>query len=280
MEWFTILLSSVITAISPGGLIVDTVVADTLRSQVADVEDLAVRVDNTPSYQLLQGKIDRIRIASRGIEPIKNLRIESFELETDPVDLDLNRLQQSGSINKLLAYLYKPFQGAFRLVIKESDLNQALASFNIKEQLQTLIDSLLPPQAPQFKILTLRLNFLEENRIGLAVELEQVAEEGEAANLLAIAAEAGFTIEKGRSIKLTDLTATLNDRQLSQRFLGLLTTGINERLDLAIFEERGIIARILRLKFDEETLEIAAFFRLNPAKSSSLSKAGLTHLMR
>ena len=280
MEWFTILLSSVITAISPGGLIVDTVVADTLRSQVADVEDLAVRVDNTPSYQLLQGKIDRIRIASRGIEPIKNLRIESFELETDPVDLDLNRLQQSGSINKIQASLNKPFQGAFRLVIKESDLNQALASFNIKEQLQTLIDSLLPPQAPQFKILTLRLNFLEENRIGLAVELEQVAEEGEAANQLAIAAEAGFTIEKGRSIKLTDLTATLNDRQLSQRFLGLLTTGINERLDLAIFEERGIIARILRLKLDEETLEIAAFFRLNPATPSSLSKVGLTHLMR
>ncbi|MGB5771982.1 MAG: DUF2993 domain-containing protein, partial [Crocosphaera sp.] len=51
MEWFTILLSSFITIISPVGLIVDRVVADALRSQVAGVEELAVRIDNTPSYQ-------------------------------------------------------------------------------------------------------------------------------------------------------------------------------------------------------------------------------------
>ncbi|MEM8779719.1 MAG: DUF2993 domain-containing protein [Cyanobacteria bacterium P01_G01_bin.49] len=265
MEWFTILLSSFITAISPVGLIVDTVVADTLRSQVAGVEELAVRVDNTPSYQPLQGKIDRIRIASRGLELIENLRIESFELETDPIDLNLNRLQEPGGLKKIQTSLNKPFQGAFRVVIKESDLNQALESTNIKSQLQTLIDGLLPAQAPQFEILTLRLNFIEKNRLGLEAELEQVAEEGETNNQLAIAAEVGFDVEKGRSIKLIDFSATLNERKLSQRFLDLLTTGINQRLDLATFEERGIVARLLKLNFDEETLDIVAFVRLNPA---------------
>lgn len=266
MEWFTILLSSVITAISPVGLIVDTVVAESLRSQVADVEKLAVRVDNTPSYQPLQGKIDRIRLASRGIEPLENLRIESFELETDPIDLDLKRLQEPGGIKNIQASLNKPFQGAFRLVVKEKDINDALGSSNIKAQLQTLVDTLLPPQAPQFEILSLRLNFIEENRLGLDVKLQQAAEEGETGNRLAITAEVGFQVEKGRSIQLVDLNATLNEQQLSQRFLNLLTTGINERLDLATFEERGIVARILRLNLDEETLDIVAFIRLNPVK--------------
>ncbi|MEA5510281.1 DUF2993 domain-containing protein [Crocosphaera sp. UHCC 0190] len=267
MEWFTILLSSFIAAITPVGFIVDTVVANTLRAQVAGVEELAVRVDNTPSYQPIQGKVDRIRIASRGLEPIENLRIDSFELETDPLDFDLNRIQQPGGIKKLRESLRKPFQGAFRMVIKETDLNQALESPNIKVQIQKLLDQVLPPQAPRFEIVKLRLNFLQENRLGLEVELKQEAEEGQESNQLDITAEVSFQVEGGRSIKLIDLSATLNERKLSQRFLGLLTEGINQQLDLAIFENQGFIARILKLNLNEDTLDIVAFFRLNPASA-------------
>ncbi len=263
MEWFTILLSSFITIISPVGLIVDRVVADALRSQVAGVEQLAVRVDNTPSYQPISGKIDRILIASRGIEIIENLRIDSFELETDAIDIDINKLQTLGGIKEIPSSLNKPFQGAFSLVINENDLNEALESNKIRSQLQKLVDSLLPPQAPQFEILKLRLNFIAENRLGLAVELEQEAAEGEKPNKLAITAEVGFEVEKGRKISLIDLNATLNERKLSQRFLTLLTTGISERLDLGTFEDKGLIARILELNINDNTVIIAAFFRIN-----------------
>ena len=90
MEFFTIFLSSLLTVFSPVGLVVDTVIANNIRSQVDDVEELAVRVDNTPSYQLTQGKVDRVRIASRGIKPIEDFRIETLEIETDSIDVKIN----------------------------------------------------------------------------------------------------------------------------------------------------------------------------------------------
>ncbi|MGH2415639.1 MAG: LmeA family phospholipid-binding protein, partial [Microcystaceae cyanobacterium] len=79
MEFLTIFLSSLLAAISPAGLILETVVENTLRDRVEAVEQLEVRIDNTPSYQVLQGKVDRVRIASRGVEPIPHLRIEALE---------------------------------------------------------------------------------------------------------------------------------------------------------------------------------------------------------
>ncbi|MDJ0599233.1 MAG: DUF2993 domain-containing protein [Crocosphaera sp.] len=266
MEVFTIFLSSLITIISPIGVVVDTVVAEQLRSQVASVEKLAVRVDNTPSYQPIAGKIDRIRIASRGIEIVENLRIDTFDLETDPIDVDINKVQNLAGIKRLQSSLNKPLQGAFRMVIKEDDLNTALEADNIREQLQSLVDTVLPPEAPSFNIIKLQIDFITENRLALEIELEQAATEGESPTELAIAAEVGFEIEQGKKIKLTDLSAVINDRKLSSRFANILEAGINDRLSLDIFGEQGFLVRILQLNLNDETLDIAAFFSLSPSE--------------
>ena len=93
MEWFTIFLSGLITTISPIGLIVDNVIENELRSQVVNAEKLLVRIDNTPSYKIVNGKVDHIYIASRKVEVIKNLTIDSFELETDSVDIDIKKAE-------------------------------------------------------------------------------------------------------------------------------------------------------------------------------------------
>ncbi|MDJ0729971.1 MAG: DUF2993 domain-containing protein [Crocosphaera sp.] len=268
MEVFTIFLSSLITILSPLGVVVDTVVAEQLRSQVASVEELAVRIDNTPSYQPITGKIDRIRIASRGLEIIENLRIDTLDLETDTIDVDLNQIQNLAGIKSIQSSLNKPFQGAFRLVIKEEDLNSALEAYSIREQLQGLVNTILPPEAPRFKILKLQVNFMAENRLALEIELEQEAEEGEPPTQLAIAAEVGFEIEQGKKIKLTDLSAIINERKLSSRFANILVAGISDRLTLDIFADQGFLVRILQLNMDEKTLDIAAFFRLDPAKDN------------
>ena len=98
MEWLAIILSGILAAISPAGVILDRLAADALRSQVAGVEELAVRIDNTPSYQVLQGKIQRVRLASRGLEPIPQLRLAVLELDTDPLtDRKSTRLNSSHS---------------------------------------------------------------------------------------------------------------------------------------------------------------------------------------
>ncbi len=268
MDVFTLFLSSLITLISPVGVVVDTVVAQQLRSQVAGVEELAVRVDNTPSYQPIAGKIDRIRIASRGIEIIENLRIDTFDVETDPIDVDLNKIQNLKGIKAVQSSLNKPLQGAFRMVIKEDDLNTALEAYSIREELQGLLDTVLPPEAPSFNILKLQINFMAENRLALEIELEQEGEEGEPPTELNIAAEVAFEIEQGKKIKLTDLSAIINDRKLSSRFANILVAGISERLSLDIFSDQGFLVRILQLNLNDETLDVAAFFRLDAGEDN------------
>ncbi len=268
MEFFVIFLSSLLTVLSPIGLVVDTVVAKTIRSQVNDVEELAVRIDNTPSYQPIQGKIDRVRIASRGIEPIENFRIEALEIETDAIDVNINNLQAK-NLKGIRQSLRKPLQGGLRLVIKENDINQALESDEIRARLQKIINSIVPEQVPEFKILTLRVEFKPENRLGIKVELQQLKESDEEnpPETIELSLEAGFKTEDGRSLQVLDLNGKLNDRTLSKQFLSRF-----EQFDLATLEKRGIMTRLLQLKVDDETLDLVSFIRLEPLKSEGESR--------
>jgi hypothetical protein len=93
MEFFTILVSSLLALVSPVGLVVDQIALNAIRSQFEKVDQLQVRVDNAPSYQLLQGKVERVRIAGRGLQ-LKQIRIAAIELETDPINLDPRSLGQ------------------------------------------------------------------------------------------------------------------------------------------------------------------------------------------
>jgi hypothetical protein len=267
MEWFTIILSSLLAAISPTGLILDRVVENTLRSQVEGVEHLEVRIDNTPSYQVLQGKVDRIRIASRGVQPIANLRIAIAELETDPLDVDLQRLQREGE-KALPQALRQPAQGAVRLVITESDLNQALQSPNLKSRLETVINDLVARNkeaaTSSFKVLNARLEFLQNNRLSFQIQLQPSESEKDASELIAIKLETGLNLIAGRSLQLSEPTGTFNNRRLSTRLLRGFAQGLSEELDLRRLEKRGITARLLKFSLGEEEMKIAAFIRIEP----------------
>lgn len=263
MEFLTFFLSSLLTVLSPIGLVIDTVVANTIRSQVNDVEELAVRIDNTPSYQPIQGKVDRIRIASRGIEPIENFRIEALELETDSIDVNINNLQVK-NLKGIRQSLRKPLQGGLRLIFKESDINQALKSDQIRTKLQNIINNLVSEQVPEFKILTFHVEFKPKNCLGIKVKLQQLKESDkeELSETIVLSLEAGFKTEDGRAIQILDLKGELNGRTLSKKFLSRF-----QQFDLAALEKQGIITRLLKLKVDEESLELVSFIRLEPLKS-------------
>lgn len=265
MEWLTITLASVLTLLTPAGAIIDTVLAHTLRSQVQKVEQLAVRVDNTPNYQVLQGKIDRVRISARGIYPLAGVRIEKIELETEPISLDLRRLQQKNS--SLAAALRRPAAGALHLVLTETNLNQALQSAAVKEQIQTLINNLIPSReefgSTKYQLSQANFNFLNNNRVALSLQLETQRPDEPAATLN-LSLEVGFKLVQGRKIELIDPTATLNGRRISSRLLKGFAEGISTQLDLKNFEKQGIIARLLQLQIDDDKLSIVAFGRIEP----------------
>ncbi|MDB9419206.1 MAG: DUF2993 domain-containing protein [Microcystis viridis Mv_BB_P_19951000_S69] len=265
MEWLTITLASVLTLLTPAGAIIDTVLAHTLRSQVQKVEQLAVRVDNTPNYQVLQGKIARVRISARGIYPLADVRIEKIELETEPISLDLRQLQQKNG--SLAAALRRPAAGALHLVLTETNVNQALQSAAVKEQIQTLINHLIPSRgefgSTKYQLSQANFNFLNNNRVTLSLQLETQRPDEPAASLN-LSLEVGFKLVQGRKIELIEPTATLNGRRISSRLLKGFAEGISTQLDLKNFEKQGIIARLLQLQIDDDKLSIAVFGRIEP----------------
>lgn len=260
MEWLTIVLAGLLTAISPVGLILDKVIADTLRNQVQSAETIAVRVDNVPSYSVLQGKLDRLRVASRNIEPIENVKIAVLEVETDPLDIDINQLDQG-----LREALRKPLQGAVRLVMTEADINQAFASDQVKSQIQAIIDDILPESASRFELSNLRLELLPENRLQLDLNLQQA----QTNDPLDLALAVQLKIVDGRSLQLSDLEGSINGRRLSSRLLNSFVQGSRGRLDLRSLEKKGIFVRILQFETTDDQMHLAVFGRLDPLPSTA-----------
>lgn len=279
MEFITILFSSLLAAISPAGLIVDHVIAKTIRSQVKSVEQLEVRIDNAPSYQILQGKVERVRIASRGIQPIANLRIEVLELETDPIDIDLHQLQERknkeerrGEIRENLSNfivnkgLRKPLQGAVRIVVTEADINHALQSTEIKSYLQKLVNRLIPKQddeqTERYQLSNPQIDLLANNRLRFQVQLRPGSSQQETSDQLEIMLEVGLNVVAGRSLQLVEPTGTLNRRKLSTRLLKSFAQGLDSQLDLRKLEKKGITARLLQLSLEQDQITLAGFLKV------------------
>ena len=260
MELLTILLSSFLAIISPVGFIVDRVVESRLRSQLEAVEELEVRIDNAPNYQILQGKAEKIRVASRGIEPIPDLRIAVLEFETDPIDLDLEQLHQG----RRSPLLQQPLQGGVRLVLTEADLNRALQSPRLQSYLQQRL-SRLSRRLERYEVLNPRVDLLDNNRVGVQLELAQSGEQ-----TLTIALESGIEVVEGHRFRLIDPKGTIDGRPLSSRLLQGIAQGLSDRFDLQSLEKTGMTLRLLQLEIDNHQINGAAFVRVE-AGSLNLS---------
>lgn len=267
MEWFLIALTSFLTIISPIGLVVDQVIDHNIRDRVKSVEELSVRVDNTPSFQIIKGKVNRVRIASQGIEPLDHVRIQTLDVETDPIDINLDNLKTS-NLQELRSSLRKPLQGAIHLVITPGDINNALADATIKAKLQDLLNKILPEEAPKLELLSAKVIFLDHNRWQTQVELQQKSEDSEPPETLSLLVETGIKVNQGKSLELVEPTASLNDRKISSRILKSVVGSFSDRLDLTRFENQGIMARLLKLDINPQEINLAAFIRLNPLDNS------------
>lgn len=257
MELFTIFLSSLLGIVSPVGFVVDQVAADAIRNQLDRVETLAVRVDNTPNYQLAQGKVDRVRIAGRGIYPEAEIRIAALDIETDAIAVDPSRLRR-GQVE-----LKQPLNAGVRLVLTQADINQALQSPQISESLRNLsLDFLGSPaqQLERYDFVNPQIEFLDNNRLRFQVTLQ--SQQSEARTPIVV--ESGIQILAGRQLQLLEPTATIDGSPVPPQLVNLLIGGISQRLDLAKLEERGITVRVLQWSLDHQQLSVAAFVQIDP----------------
>ncbi|MBR8828816.1 MAG: DUF2993 domain-containing protein [Gomphosphaeria aponina SAG 52.96 = DSM 107014] len=255
MELIAILLSSLLTLISSTGLLIDKAIANTLRSRLEEVEQLEVRVDNTPSYQILQGKINRIRIASRGVQPTPNLRIEVLEIETDPINIDLQNLRQKG-ISSFQESLREPVTAGVRLVLTEADINQALAAKAIQSRIEELLKKLSGSGSRSYEVVNPQIDLLGDDRLKIMVQLRRSQD----AEPLNINLELGVKVVEGRTLDLINPVGTANGRALSSRLLNGFAERLSSRLDLRRLEKSGTMAKILQLDQDQDEIELAAIF--------------------
>ena len=259
MEFLTILLSSVLALVSPVGLVIDRTAENAIRSQFEKVEHLQVRVDNAPSYQLLQGKVERVRIAGRGLQlKQQDLSIAVLELETDPIDLDPR------SLGLRQPKLQRPFQAGVRLVLTQEHINQALKSPELTASLRNLGISELGNETDEpeqrYDFVNPRVEFLENNRLRFQVKLTSGS-----VKPLTITGESGLGVRLGRQIQLIEPGVYVNQEAVPNQLVSAIAASLSKQLDLRNMSGYGIQARLLKLKVSQNELEIAAFLRVEPS---------------
>jgi hypothetical protein len=267
MEFFAILLSSVLGVLSPAGFVVDQLAEDAIRDRLESAEQLAVRIDNRPSSRFLQGRADRLRIAGRGLYPIEGVRIAALELETDPISLDPVSLRTGKP------QLEQPLRAGVRLVLNRDDINQALRSPMIADRLRELSLNLLASSSAEalqrYEFVDPQVEFLADDRIRLTVTLARGN-----ADRQAIVAESGVAIEQGRQLQLIEPRLSFNGQPVPPQVIDLLIGGLSDRLDLARLEDQGLTARVLNLEVAAEQVTIAGFISVDSEFVSGIDPTG------
>ncbi len=257
MELITILLSGLLGLLAPIGLISDRLVASAIRDRLDSAETLAVRIDNAPSYQLLQGKVQRVRIAGRGIVPQPDLRIAVLELETDAIALN------PASIRQGKPQLDEPLQAGIRVEVTEADVNRFLQSAAIAERLKKMNFNLPgsgSQQAEPYNVTKVQVDFLANNRVKVRATLQGQRSGTEAK----ITAESGFAITLGRQLQLVDPKVRFGETAVPAEIITLRTTGLIQQLDLGRFEGSGLTSIVLNFQIQDNQLDLAAFVRVEP----------------
>ncbi|NER83041.1 MAG: DUF2993 domain-containing protein [Leptolyngbya sp. SIO1D8] len=257
MELITIVLSSLFTLIAPVGLVADQVAEGLIRDRIHQAEALEVRIDNVPNFQLAGGRVERFRLAGRGVYPVPEFRIDVIDVETDPIDLDLGALQ-SGEV-----VLDEPIQSAAHLILKTDDINALLKSQRVQALLDTLRFSLpggTEREANRYGLANPQVAFLPENRLRITVDLEdRVQSEKVEARV-----ESGFDVIDGHRLVLLEPMVMVDGQAVPHQLVDAFLEGIRSELTLKQLEEVSVIARVLKFELRPEALDVAVFVRVDP----------------
>lgn len=259
MDIIIAILTSLLAIASPVGAIVDQLAENAIRDQLAGAEELYVRLDNMPNYQILNGRISHVRAAGRGIYPVPDLRIAAVDLETDTIDVDFGQLRRGELV------LDEPLQGAVALSLRADDLNRFITSDWVQQQLDRLQFSLpggpRTREANRYGLANPTLRFLSDNRLQITLDLQdQVISE-----TIPITVELGLRVVNGHRLQLIDPQLTISGQAAPSELIASFVRGIEDRLTLQQLERFGVTARVLKFAIRDNELDIAMFARVEPS---------------
>jgi hypothetical protein len=259
MELITAILAALMAIVSPVGTVVDSLAENAIRDQLAGAEQIQVRVDNVPNFQILQGRLDHARLAGRGLylRQLPALRISALDLETDVVDVDLGRLRRGELV------LDQPAQAALRVRLQADDLNAFLQSPQVQEWLDTLrfnLPGLDQRELIRYGLANPSLYFLADNRLEIRVNLEdRVTDE-----TIALVVNLGLLVVDGHRLQLVNPTITADGEEIPSQLLTALVEGASQQFTLRRLDALGLTARIIDLNVQDNELDLAIFARIEP----------------
>lgn len=250
MELLVSLLTGFLGLLGVPGIVIDRAATDLIRQQLHRADILEVRVESAPNYQILQGKVDRVRVAGRGIYPTEFLRIDAIDIETDPLSIDLG----SNPVT-----LRRPLQASAKVVLQSADINRALRSPNILNAFKGLKIDLGGGVIDQFDLTEPEVTFIRDNLVKLNMKLRPADPKKPT---LDIEAQAKINLIGGRRIQLEGVTINLQGVRFPDEILQTFTDNLNQLLDLQQLESRGIFARVLKLEITEARLQVVGFVKI------------------
>ena len=257
MEWITIILSGLVTLISPVGIVADQVAEGLIRDRIHQADLIDVRIDSVPNFQFVGGRVDRVRLAGRSVYPIPELRIDTIDVETDPINIDLDALQ-SGKFG-----IDEPFQAATHIILNTEDINTLLRSQRVQGLLNDLQFSLpgaTEREKDRYRLTNPQVAFLPENRLRVTVDLEDRVQEESAEALV----ESGFQVVDGHQLTLIDPTVTIDGQPVPRQLVQAFVRGSSSELSLKQLEDLDVFSRVLQFELSPESLDLVLFVRVDP----------------
>lgn len=255
MNALTVLLTSLMGLFSVVGAVPDAAIETSIRDQVEQVETLSVRTDLATHHQLLQGEIDRLRIAARGLYPMDGVRIHLLDVETDTIDLNVSELQDGDVVWD------QPLQAAVHLVLTQEDVTQSLRSPTVIAQLEDMnieVFGGIVGGMQEAALSNPHIQFLDNNRISLGATLTQ-AETGEQ---LVVQLTTGVAIVQGTQLQFLEPELMANGVAFPSELTDQFINGFSQAYTLKSLEEQGITARVLKLDISDNAMSIASFVKV------------------
>ncbi|MFN7714343.1 MAG: DUF2993 domain-containing protein [Pseudanabaenaceae cyanobacterium] len=262
------LVASVLTVLlgvgGTAGIVIDKTVTDLVRGNLAKAEQLEVRVDNVPNYQVLQGKVDRVRLAGRGLYPVPFLRIDAVDLESDPIDVDADALRNNGKL-----ILRRPLQAAIRVRLRADDITAALRAPEVAKSFKGIkidFSGQNADDAETFDIVNPEVQFLRGNRVRLTAVLKAYPSLKQPnPQPVDVRAEADLQVKGGTQLEIANPKVSLDGAEFPEQITSSFTRGLNQLLDLKQLNDVGIQARVLQLELGENYLQVVGFARMEDA---------------
>lgn len=201
-----------------------------ISSQLADAESIDIDIDSEP-LKLVQGEVDSVTLKGEGIVTPQNLRLEELELQTGNISIDL----LSAVLGKI--ELNHAADALVRVVVTTADINRALNSDYLRNQLQQLA--------------------IPVNRQAMTIDLQRVECNLPSKNKLVLKAE--FVATLAGKVYPADFRGVLGispDRQYFSLLQGQFLEGKDLPLELTVALLTKISELLSRRRFQDENLSL------------------------